>query len=71
MRYGLPTRKSIIIYESGFSDRAISLKISTELLGIRIKTKKQFQEAAKKRKAALMEVLSEYPRVFFDRMSEL
>lgn len=71
MRYGLPTRKSIIIYESGFSDRVISLKISSELLGIRIKTKKQFQEAAKKRKAALMEVLSEYPRVFFDRMSEL
>lgn len=71
MRYGLPTRKSIIIYESGFADRVISLKISTELLGIRIKTKKQFQAAARKRKDALLEVLSEFPRVFSDRMSEL
>ena len=71
MRYGLPTRKSIIIYESGFPDRVIALRISAELLGIRIKTKGQFQEAAKKRKETLMEVLSEFPRVFSDKMREL
>lgn len=71
MRYGLPTKKSIIIYESGFQDRVISLKISAELAGIRIRTKKQFEEVAKKRKDVLMEALSEFPTVFSDKMIEL
>ena len=71
IRYGLPTKKNIIIYESGFADRVVSLKLATELRGIRITTKGQFQAAARKRKGALMEILSEFPRVFSDRMSEL
>jgi len=71
MRYGLPTRKSIIIYESGFGDRIISLRLSKELQGIRIKTKKQFKEAVRERKGALIEALSEFPKVFLDRMYEL
>ncbi len=71
MRYGLPTQKSIIIYESGFSDRVISLKLAAELRGIRIKTKRQFQRAGKKNKDSLMEVLNEFPKIFSDRMTEL
>lgn len=71
MRYGLPTKKSIIIYESGFADRVVSLKLAAELLGIRIKTKSQFRRAVKKRRDDLMEVLSEFPAIFSDRMSEL
>jgi POLQ-like helicase len=60
-----------VTYESGFQDRVISLKISAELAGIRIRTKKQFEEVAKKRKDVLMEALSEFPTVFSDKMIEL
>lgn len=71
MRYGLPTPKCIIIYESGFADRVISLKLAAELRGIRIKTKRQFQRTAQKRRDSLMEVLNEFPKIFSDRMTEL
>lgn len=71
IRYGLPTKKSIIIYESGFADRVISLKLAAELREVRIKTKRQFQRTAKKRRDSLMEVLIEFPKIFFDRIFEL
>lgn len=71
MRYGLPTKKSIIIYETGFADRVVSLKLAAELAGNPIKTKRQFQRVAKKRKDILLGVLIDFPKVFFDRMSEL
>jgi len=71
MRYGLPTKKSIIIYESGFADRVISLKLAAELPGIQIKTKRQFQKISKKRRDDLLEVLTGFPKIFSDRMSEL
>ena len=71
MRYGLPTKKSIIIYESGFSDRVISLKLATELHGISINTKRRFKKIAKNRKDGLMEVLADFPTIFSDRMSEM
>ena len=71
MRYGLPIKKSIIIYEAGFADRVVSLKLTAELPRIPIKTKRQFQRIAKKRKDNLLEVLTGFPRIFYDRMSEL
>lgn len=71
MRYGLPTKKSIIIYESGFADRVVSLKLTAELPGISIKTKRQFQRVSKKRKDRLLEVLTGFPRIFYDTMSEM
>lgn len=71
MRYGLPTQKSIIIYESGFADRIISLKLAAELHGIRIETKKQFQRAAKEKKDILAEVLSEFPQIFHENLKNL
>ncbi|NJD01639.1 MAG: hypothetical protein FIA99_03330 [Ruminiclostridium sp.] len=71
MRYGLPTKKSIIIYESGFADRVVSLKLTAELAGIPVKTKRKFQRVAKERKDNLLEVLTGFPRIFSDRMSEL
>lgn len=71
MRYGLPTKKSIIIYEAGFADRVISLKLAAELPGISIKTKRQFQRVSKKRKDKLLEVLIGFPRLFYDIMSEM
>lgn len=69
MRYGLPTRKSIIIYESGFADRVVSQKIAAELLGIPIKMKRQFHKASKLRKDKLLEMLNEFPRIFYEVMS--
>jgi len=71
MRYGLPSKKSIIIYELGFADRVVSLKLAAELKGISVKTKKQFQRIAKERKDSLLEVLIGFPRLFSDRISEL
>lgn len=71
MRYGLPSRKSITIYEAGFSDRIIALGIANALKGFTIKNKSQFREIAKTNKDKLMEFLDEYPRIFIDRMSEL
>ncbi|MHC1714858.1 MAG: DEAD/DEAH box helicase [Acidaminococcaceae bacterium] len=71
MRYGLPSKKSIIIYESGFADRVVSLMLATELKGISIKTKKEFKRIAKQRKDNLLGILTGFPRLFSDRMSEL
>jgi len=71
MRYGLPSKKSIIIYESGFGDRVISLRLAAVLSGVPIKNKRQFQKVAKERKDVLMETLTGFPRIFSDRVSEI
>jgi len=71
MRYGLPTKKSIVIYEAGFADRVVSLKLEAELTRFSVKNKRQFQRIAKERKDKLLEVLTGFPRLFSDRMSEL
>jgi len=71
MRYGLPTKKSIIIYESGFADRVISLRLAAALRGIPLKNKRQFQRVAREHKDMLVEILTNFPRIFSDRMSEI
>ncbi len=71
MRYGLPTKKSIVIYEAGFADRVVSLKLEAELMRFSVKSKRQFQRIAKERKDKLLEILTGFPRIFSDRMSEL
>lgn len=71
MRYGLPTKKSIIIYESGFADRIVALKLADELSGIPIKSKRQFHREAQKRKENLLESLADFPKIFSDEISEL
>ena len=71
MRYGLPSRKSIIIYESGFGDRVISLRLASTLRGTPIKSKRQFQRAVETNKDILKESLAEFPRIFVDRISGL
>lgn len=64
MRYGLPTKKSIIIYEAGFADRVVSLKLAAELAGNTIKTKRQFQIIAKQKKDKLLCALADFPKRF-------
>ncbi len=71
MRYGLPSRSSITIYEAGFSDRVISLGLANALNGFTIKNKTHFRRIAKANTSKLMDFLDEYPRVFIDRMYEL
>lgn len=71
MRYGLPTRKSIIIYESGFADRTVSLRLAAELRGSVIKNKRQFYKIARLKKKNLMEALIGLPKVFSDCMDEI
>lgn len=71
MRYGLPTKESIIIYEAGFADRVVSLKLADELSAYNIKTMRQFQRIAKQNKDKLLNVLTEFPKIFIDRMIEL
>ena len=71
MRYGLPTKKSIIIYETGFGDRTITLKISAELSDIPIKNKRGLQSIARENKDSLMDVLEGFPKIFFDRIIDM
>ncbi|NLT64757.1 MAG: hypothetical protein GXY01_09950, partial [Clostridiales bacterium] len=71
MRYGLPTKKSIIIYESGFGDRVISLRLAAALQGFLIRNKRQFQKAAKSKKDSLMDILIGFPKIFSDRTAEI
>lgn len=71
MRYGLPSKKSILIFESGFADRVVSLILATALREIPFNNKKQFQKVAEANKDILMKLLDGYPRIFVDRMSGL
>ena len=60
-----------IIYESGFGDRVISLRLASTLRGTPIKSKRQFQRAVETNKDILKESLAEFPRIFVDRISGL
>lgn len=71
MRYGLPTKKSIIIYESGFGDRAIALKLAAEMSGIPIKNRRRFESIVRQNKDGLMGVLEGFPRIFSDRIIDM
>ena len=71
MRYGLPTKESIIIYESGFEDRVISLKLADALTKAPILSKRQFVKLVKSNKNYLLDILSPYPRLFTDKVLEM
>lgn len=71
MRYGLPTRKSIVIYESGFADRTVSLKLAAVLRGSVIKNKRQFYKIARLKKKNLLEALIGLPKIFSDYMAKI
>jgi replicative superfamily II helicase len=71
MRYGLPSKKSIIIYESGFGDRVISLRLAAILKGTPFKNKRQLRKVATENKSELMEALAGFPRVFTQSMVEI
>lgn len=71
MRYGLPTKRSIAIYEAGFSDRVLAQEMSTILTGIPIKNKKQVKRAIRKKQVDVANLLLEFPSIFTDRLSKI
>lgn len=65
VKYGLPNRFSILVFESGLSDRIISLKLNSLLMdkGI-IKNKKSFKKILKTNEQEVREELEKYPSYF-------
>lgn len=47
IRYGLPNKESVCVYELGFADRIISQKIVNEIRGYDCSTKKKTKSAIK------------------------
>lgn len=71
IRYGLPNKESVHIYELGFSDRIISQKIADEISEFDCSTKKKIKSAIKRNKEKLKELLENYPLYFIDRLKKI
>ncbi len=71
IRYGLPNKKSVCIYELGFADRIISQKIANEISDFDCSTKKKTKSAIKKNREKLRKVLVDYPSCFMDRLKKI
>ncbi len=61
LKYGLPTEATIILYELGFSDRAIAQELSDVIVG---NSRTTMKRSLKKRKANVEAVLERYPQYF-------
>ncbi len=70
MRYGLPNKKDILVYEIGFSDRVVAQGIA-EVLFVLNPNKTNIKSAIKDNKVILTEILSEYPSYFGHVLNEL
>lgn len=66
IRYGLPNKESVCIYELGFSDRIISQKIADKISDFDCSTKKKAKSAIKNNKEKLRKLLANYPSYFLD-----
>ena len=71
IRYGLPNKESVCIYELGFADRIISQKIADEISDIDCSTKRETKSAIKNNREKLRELLANYPSYFMDRLEKL
>ena len=71
IRYGLPNKESVCVYELGFADRIISQKIVNEIRGYDCSTKKKTKSAIKNNREKLRELLANYPSYFMDRLEKL
>lgn len=71
MRYGLPSKKSVNIYESGFNDRVVALKLATALRGVEIKNKQHFKKIANNNRSILLDVIADFPSIYTDRLENL
>lgn len=71
IRYGLPNKESVCVYELGFADRIISQKIANEIRDYDCSTKKKTKSAIKNNREKLRELLANYPSYFMDRLEKL
>jgi replicative superfamily II helicase len=71
IRYGLPNKESVCVYELGFADRIISQKIANEIRAYNCSTKKKTKSAIKSNKEKLRAVLVNYPSYFMDKLEKI
>lgn len=71
IRYGLPNKESVFIYELGFADRIISQKIADEISDFDCSTKKKTKSTITSNREELQELLANYPSYFLDRLQKL
>lgn len=71
IRYGLPNKESVFIYELGFADRIISQKIANEISDFDCSTKNKIKSTIKNNKEKLRKLLANYPSYFLDRLQKL
>ena len=71
IRYGLPNKKSVYIYELGFDDRIISQKIAEIINDSDCKTKSEIRNLIIQNKDEIEKVLEDYPSYFSERFSKL
>ena len=71
IRYGLPNKESVCIYELGFADRIISQKIADKISEFDCSTKKKIKSAIKSNREKLKELLANYPSYFIDRLEKI
>ena len=69
LKYGLPEQTNIFVYELGFNDRYLAQEIS-KIIGIQFK-KNSVKKAIKRSHREIEALLSEYPSVFMNRLSNL
>lgn len=71
IRYGLPNKKSVYIYELGFDDRIISQKIAEIVNDSDCKTKSEIRNLIIQNNEEIEELLENYPSYFLERFSKL
>lgn len=71
IRYGLPNKESVCVYELGFADRIISQKIANEISGFDCSTKMKTKNAIKRNIGRLRGLLANYPSYFIDRLEKM
>ena len=70
LKYGLPTKTTIALYELGFSDRIISQDLAVSL-NLSATEKNELVKALKQDRNAAISVMKKYPGYFQERMNEL
>ena len=71
IKYGLPNKESVCVYELGFADRIISQKIADEISGFDCSTKKKTKSVIKSNREKLKALLVNYPSYFTDRLEKI
>ena len=70
LKYGLPTKATIVLYELGFSDRVVALDLASSLGFIAVQ-KKNIINALKGNKDNARSVIEQYPNYFLERFEEI